>query len=151
MTTDDPADVQLDSSSVFISPGSDQGILTFSVPFATSVVDATVTASLDGVTASIPVTIEPSLDSFTLPASIVGGQSATGTILLAGPVDTATTVDLQSTIGILSVPVSVTIPAGASSAAFPITTVPVTSDTDASIVAFLGSTSVQSDNIVVTP
>jgi hypothetical protein len=151
VTTSDPGDVQLDQSSVLFTPGSDQEIISFSVPFETSVVDATVTVTLDGVTASIPVTIEPSLDSFTLPASIVGGQSATGTLSLAGPVDTPTTVSLQSTIGILSVPGTVTIPAGASSATFQITTVPVTSDEDASIVAFLGSTSIQSDNIDVTP
>jgi hypothetical protein len=151
VTTDDPNDIQLDESSVDFPPGSDQGFISFSVPFEPRVVDATVTVTLDGVTASIPVTIEPSLDSFTLPASIVGGQSDTGTLSLAGPVDTPTTVALQSTFGILSVPGTVTIPAGASSATFQITTVPVTSDEDVSIVASLGSTSIQSGNIDVTP
>ncbi len=151
VTTEDPSDVQLDGSSVIFPPGSDQGFISFSVPFERRAVDATVTVTLEGVTASIPVTIEPSLDSFTLPASIVGGQSGTGTISLAGPVDTPTTVALQSTFGILSVPGTVTIPAGASSATFQITTVPVTSDEEVSVVASLGNTSIQSGNLDVAP
>jgi hypothetical protein len=151
VTTSDPGDLQLDSSSVLVSDGENQGIISPSVPYVTSAVHATITATLDGATASIPVTFEPSLDSFTLPASIVGGESGTGTITLAGPVDTATTVDLQSTWGILDVPFSVTIPKGASSAQFQITTVAVTSDSEVSIVASLGSTTLQSGNIDVTP
>jgi hypothetical protein len=100
------------------------------------------------------VTIEPGLASFTLPATLsTGSTGATGigTITLAGPVDTATTVGLQSTWGILTVPLSVTIPAGESSATFPISVVPVTTDSPVSILASLGTSVLQSDNIDVTP
>jgi hypothetical protein len=66
-------------------------------------------------------------------------------------VDTATTVSLQSTVGILNVPVTVTIPADQSSASFQATTVAVTSDTTVNIYAYLGSTSLPSAAITVTP
>jgi hypothetical protein len=126
--------------------------LDFSVPYGVSApVRATITVSLDGVTASAPVVIEPGLASFTLPASITGGDSATGTISLVGPVDTPTTVDLLSTGGDVDVPLSVTIPKGASSATFPITTTSVTDDSQDSLVASLGNTTLQSDNIDATP
>jgi hypothetical protein len=107
-----------------------------------------------GVTAKTPVTIEPGLASFTLPATLstgTTGASGTGTITLAGPVDTATTVYLQSTWGMLTVPGSVTIAAGKDSASFPIGVVPVTTDSPVSIVATLGTSTLQSGNIDVTP
>jgi hypothetical protein len=66
-------------------------------------------------------------------------------------VDAATTVGLQSTVGILSVPVTVTIPAGQSSASFQATTVAVTSDTTVNIYAALGSTNLPSAAITITP
>jgi hypothetical protein len=118
----------------------------------TSAVHTTLVATVDGVSASLPVTIEPGLASFTdVPATVTGGQSFTATVNLAGPVDTATTVSLQSTVGILSVPVTVTIPAGESSASFQATTVAVTSDTTVNIYAALGSTNLPSAAITVTP
>jgi hypothetical protein len=110
--------------------------------------------TVDGSTAKTPVTIEPGLASFTLPATLstgTTGATGTGTIMLAGPVDTATTVGLQSTWGILTVPLSVTVPAGESSATFPISVAAVTTDSPVSIVASLGTSTLQSDNIDVTP
>ena len=50
-----------------------------------------------------------------------------------------------------SLPVTVTIPAGQSSASFQATTVAVTSDTTVNIYAYLGSTSLPSAAITVTP
>jgi hypothetical protein len=102
------------------------------------------------------VTIEPSLASVTLPATIVGGQSDTGTVTLAGAPDVAETVDLESTWGILTVPLSVTIPAGQTSVTFPITTVAVTSDSQVTVVASHNvsdqvADSVTSNTIDVTP
>jgi hypothetical protein len=121
-----------------ITSGCELGIISFDVPGQTSAVHATVTVSVDGVTSSIPVTIEPYLESFTLPTSMEGGASATGTINMAGPVDTATTVNLDSTSGILSVPGTVTIPAGSASATFPITTERSSENGTANITAILG-------------
>lgn len=124
---------------VIITSGCEQGIISFDAPGQTSAVHATVTVSADGVTSSIPVTIEPYLKSFTLPTSMEGGDSATGTINMAGPVDNATTVNLNSTWdGILSVPGTVTIPAGSASATFPITTARNSENETVSITAILG-------------
>jgi hypothetical protein len=120
----------------------------------TAPVHTTMTETVDGVTAKTPVAIERGLASFTLPATLstgTTGAAATGTITLAGPVDTATSVDLQSTWGILTGPLSVTIPAGKSSATFPISVVPVISDSPVSIVAMLGTSTLQSGNIDVIP
>lgn len=85
--------------------------------------------------ATTSVTIERSLASVTLPATIVGGQSGTGTVTLTGAPDVPDTVYLQSTWGILTVPGSVTIPAGQTSVTFPIATVAVTSDPQVNVVA----------------
>jgi hypothetical protein len=138
-TSSSPTDVELEGGTVGFSPGSDQGIISFEIPNETAPVHATVSVSLDGVTASIPVTIEPSLASVTVPATIVGGQSGTGTVTLAGAPDVAETVDLQSSWGILTLSGSgiVTIPAGQTSATFSFTTVPVDSDSSVGIGAAL--------------
>jgi hypothetical protein len=81
---------------------------------------ATVTGS--AVSASVPVTLEPSLTAVTAPATISGGDSATGAITLAGSVDVASTVALTSSSDNLTVPASVVIQPGRSSATFPLTT-----------------------------
>jgi len=135
-TTDDPTAVQGLSSLVDITPGCDNTAISFDVPFESQPVHATVTVSIGGSTATTSLTIEPSLASVTLPATIVGGQPSTGTVTLAGAPDAPETVYLQSTTGILTVPGSLTIPAGQTSVTFPITTVPVTSDSEVSVTAW---------------
>jgi len=80
------------------------------------------------------------------------GATATGTINLTGQVDTPTTVFIQPADGITTVsPGNVTIPAGQRSASFTISVVPVTSGTPVRIDASLGTTSLESDSIDVTP
>ena len=135
-TTDDPNDVQDLSSLVNVTPGCDNTAISFDVPSESQPVHATVTVSIGGSTATTSLTIEPSLASVTLPATIVGGQPSTGTVTLAGAPDAPETVYLQSTTGILTVPGNVTIPAGQTSVKFPITTVPVTSDSQVSVFAW---------------
>jgi hypothetical protein len=155
-TTDHPNDVQNLSSEVYVTPGCDNTVISFGVPYESAPVHATVTVSIGGSTASTSVTIEPSLASVTLPATIVGGQSGTGTVTLAGAPDVADTVYLESTWGILTVPNSVTIPAGQTSVTFPITTVAVTSDSQLNVIASHNvsdtlADSVTSNTIDVTP
>jgi len=146
------ASLELETTSSFIAPGDDDAYVDVDTANVTSPVHTTLVATVDGVNASLPVTIEPGLASFTdVPATITGGQSFTGTVSLAGPVDTPTTVSLQSTVGILSVTGIVTIPAGQSSASFQGTTVAVTADTTVNIYAYLGSTNLPSATITVTP
>jgi hypothetical protein len=156
-TSDHPGDVQNLESQVSVAPGCTDGVVSFEVPYEAHPVHATVTVTLGGSTAMTSVTIEPSIASVTVPATITGGQSATGTVTLAGAPDAPDTVNLQSDWGILTVPNSVTIPAGQTSATFPITTVPVDSDSPVSISAWhtVGGSqladSVISNTIDVTP
>jgi hypothetical protein len=135
-------------------PGQATDYIEVDVANVAAPVHTTISVTVDGSTAKTPVTVEPGLASFTLPATLstgTTGATGTGTIMLAGPVDTATTVGLQSTWGILTVPLSVTVPAGESSATFPISVAAVTTDSPVSIVASLGTSTLQSDNIDVTP
>jgi hypothetical protein len=65
-------------------------------------------------------------------------------------------VDLQSTSGIATVPLSVTVPKGQSSVSFTVTTSSVTSPDQVSIVAFILANSatlaqIQSPNITINP
>jgi len=136
----------------FIPPGFTTTSFFINVADVTTPVQTQLTATADGVTGALAVTIEPGLSSFTnVPATVSGGQSFTATVNLAGPVDTTTTVALQSSIGVLSVPLSVVIPAGRNSASFTATTVPVTSDTQAFITASLGTTQLSSSTVTITP
>jgi hypothetical protein len=146
----DPS-LELESTSDDVTPGFAQAFVDIDTANITSPVHTELTATADGVSAKLPITIEPGLAAITIPATVTGGDSFTGTVSLAGPVDTPTTIDLQSTWGIVTVPTLVTIPAGQSSVSFTATTVPVTTDSDVSIVAMLGTTSLQSDNITLTP
>jgi hypothetical protein len=155
-TTDHPNDVQNLMSQVDVTPGCTSTVISFEVPYESAPVHAGVTVSIGGSTAATSVTIEPSLASVALPATIVGGQSGTGTVTLAGAPDVPETVYLQSTWGILTVPQSVTIPAGQTSATFPITTVAVTSDSQVTVIASHNvsdqvADSVTSNTIDVTP
>jgi hypothetical protein len=122
-------------------------VISFQVPYESAPVHATVTVNLGGSTATASLTIEPSLASVTLPATIVGGQATTGTVTLAGAPDTAETVYLESLDGILSVPGYVTIPAGQTSVTFPITTATVTSDSTVNVIASHIVSSQEADSV----
>jgi hypothetical protein len=155
-TTDHPSDVQNLLNPLNVTPGCDNTITSFEVPYESHPVHATVTMSLGGSTATAALTIEPSLASVTIPATIVGGQSGTGTVTLAGAPDAPETVYLQSGWGILTVPGVVTIPAGQTSVTFPITTVTVTSNSQVAVSAWhqvsdQTAGSVTSNTIDVTP
>jgi hypothetical protein len=156
VTTDHPGDVKDLGSQVDVTSGCDSGSISFDVPYETTPVHATITVSLGSTTAVAALTIEPSLATVTIPATITGGQPAMGTVTLAGAPDAADTVYLNSSWGILTVPDSVTIPAGQTSATFPITTATVTSDSQVAVGAFhlFGSQvadSVTSNTTDVTP
>jgi hypothetical protein len=91
-------------------------------------------------TVTPPSTSAPSLSGLTLnPSSVTGGNSVQGTVTLSAPAQTATTVSLTSSTALASVPASVQIAAGASSANFNITTLSVNSTSSVTITAFLNS------------
>ena len=106
-----------------------------------------ITASFGGAsrTASLAVTPPPvTLSSLTLnPTSVVGGvQSSTGTVTLSGPAPSggAVVVLSSSNTSLASVPSRVTIPAGATSAAFTVNTSIVVVSTSVNISASYNST-----------
>ncbi len=110
----------------------------------------TVTATLNGRTSQVSITVEAQrLSGLTFnPASVVGGSPSQGTVELRGPASAPVTVTLLSTNGaVATVPQTVTIPVGQSSASFQVNTSPVTADTPVSIRAIYGT---QSLNAVLT-
>ncbi len=136
------------------------GFLGGAFPITTSAVSATtvvtITATAGGVSRSVPFTVYPagtkaSLSSVRIDqASVTGGTAATGTVVLnsAAPAG-GLVVALSDNSGTVTVPASVTVLAGATSATFPVTTSAVTATTTATISATLGTT--QSVTLAVTP
>ena len=86
------------------------------------------------------------------PTSIVGGSGAQGTITLtSGAPSGGAVVSLTSAnSSVAAVPVSVTVPAGASTATFAVTTSAVTANTSITITATYGGTS-RTTTLTVTP
>ena len=95
----------------------------------------TISATGAGVTVTATLTLTPSAPpppptlSLTLnPSTVQGGNSSTGTTSLSAAAPAGgTTVTLSSANSVASVPASVVIPAGQTSASFPVTTQPVPS------------------------
>jgi len=118
---------------------------------ATSTV-VTISASYGGGSASASLIVTPpTVSSLTLnPTSVVGGvQSSTGTVTLSGAAPAGgAQVILLSSNGAASVPASVTIPAGSSSATFAVNTSIVLLSTSATISASYNNTT-QSASLAV--
>ncbi|HMF96083.1 MAG TPA: hypothetical protein VKE96_17390, partial [Vicinamibacterales bacterium] len=87
------------------------------------------------------------------PTSVVGGNSATGTVTLSAPQTGATVIALSTPAPttVAQMPASVTVPAGATSASFTITTSPVTSQFNMNIFADLAGNPGQSALLLITP
>src|SRR5436309_1030330 len=110
-------------------------------PVAASVT-ATISASYAGITKTTAVTINPPVpSSLTLsPSTVNAGSSSTGTVTLNGPAPAGGKVVALSSSkpSVASVPASVTVPAGSSSATFIVTTSPGSSNTSVTVSATAG-------------
>jgi hypothetical protein len=139
-SSDNPA-VEVETRTAVIFGGGTTTTIEVDTANVTSPVHATLTVTLQTLagaeTVPVALTVEPGLATVTVPSTITSGDSATGTVTLAGPVDVATTVSLQSTSGSLTVPSSVVIQPGQSSATFPIGTKAGASSQQVTIQAFL--------------
>jgi hypothetical protein len=122
------------------------GAASATFPVNTSAVAAstsvTISASYGGVTQTASLTVTPSslptLSSLTLsPSTVTGGNSSTGTVTLSGPAPASgAQVTLSSSnTGVASVPSSVTVAAGATSATFTVNTSTVLFSTSVTISA----------------
>jgi len=86
------------------------------------------------------------------PASVVGGQSSVGTVTLSGPQSGATVIALSTPApaSVATMPASVTVPAGATSASFTINTSPQTSQFNMNIFADLPGSPGQQALLIIT-
>jgi hypothetical protein len=119
--------------------------------------EVTVTAHFGDSTGSAVLTVlpppaGPSLSSLTLnPASVAGGSSSQGTVTISAASSSPTTVSLASSSApSVTVPPSVTIPAGATSASFTVNTTSVSSSASTTITASLNGLS-RSAVLTITP
>ncbi len=122
------------------------GMSTATVKIVTTPVSATktvaVSASLNGVklTETVTVTTPPISSLKFKVSSVKGGNSTTATVTLAGPAGPQGDVmQLASGSSVVTVPTTVTVPAGATTVTFPVTTLAVTAKTSVKITAALGT------------
>jgi hypothetical protein len=115
---------------------------------------ATIKATLNGVsvTATLDVTT-PAVKSLTLaPTAVVGGVSSQATVTLTGPAPTGgSAVALTSGNKVAQVQARLVVPAGATSASVPVTTIPTATNATALIKATLGGESATATLTVDAP
>ena len=133
-------------ASVTVPSGSTSATFTVTTSAVTTPVSGSLTASSAN-SISVPVSVQPASSGgggatgtvatvSINPASITGGQSATGTVTLAGAAGSGgVTVGLASSLAGVSVPASVTVPSGSTSTTFTVTTQPVTTAASGTITA----------------
>ncbi len=138
------------------------GIYTITFPITTAKVTTTVTSTITATLGtshfarSITVTptgtvANPTITGMTFPVTtLVGGTGTTATVTLSAPPSASLTMSVKSNQKEVIVPASVTVPAGANTVTFPITTAKVTTNVTATITATLG-TSHFGRSITVTP
>jgi trimeric autotransporter adhesin len=114
----------------------------------------TVRATLDNVTINQNLTLNPAADISSIavnPSTLPGGSSATGTVTLTRPAyEYGAQVSLSSNSIAISVPATVTVPSGATSATFTITTQQVAASATRTITATRMGIS-RSVNVTLTP
>jgi subtilase family protein len=140
-------------ATVTIPAGVTSAAFTVTTLAVTASTPITISASYAGVTQTAFLTVTPTLTSLTLnPTSVNGGSPSTGNLKLSGPAPTGgAIVSLSSSnTAAATVPASVTIPAGAASLTFTVTTLAVTASTPITISAsYAGVTKTAS--LIVTP
>ena len=127
-------------ATVTVPAGSSTTTFTITTSSVTASTIATITGSLAGVTQSATLTISPSgLEGFSInPTSVQGGTSATGTVTLFAAAPTGgTKITLSSSNSSATVPGSVTVAAGATTASFNISTSAVSTLTTSTLTASL--------------
>jgi len=85
------------------------------------------------------------------PASLIGGISSAGTVDLVSAATSDVVVKLKSNAGFATVPATVTVTKGTTSATFTVSTVPVGADSAAQITASVGTSSIGGRLTVLAP
>jgi hypothetical protein len=126
-----------------------------SFPIGTSSVTATtnvrISAAYNGSTFAVDMTLFPLLGSVLFNGNVPGGSPATGTVNLSGPAPSGGLVVALSSgnTSLVTVPASVTVPAGQTSVAFTANTQPVTQTTGVVVSASAGGTTVSTTLFLV--
>jgi hypothetical protein len=136
-----------------------QNQTTATFPITTSAVAApvqvTLTATVNTVslTANLTVVPPPTVLSLSInPASVVGSSTAVGTVTLQSPApQNGAVVTIQSSSSFAQAAPSVTVPQGATSASFAITTLPVPGLQTVTITALIGASSQQAMLTILPP
>jgi len=135
-------------SSVTVAAGATSATFTVGTSAVGASTTVTISAAYGGATRSVSLTVTPAppppptVSSLTLnPENVFGGQSSTGTVTLTGPAPAGgAQVFLSSSNGAATVPSSVIVPAGATSATFTVNTSFVLISTSATISASYNGT-----------
>ena len=141
-------------TTVTVPAGSTSATFTVSTSGVATTEQATITASYNGAIQSAVLTVTPFLTSLTLnPVIVIGGNSSTGTVQLAAAAPSGgIQVSLSSSnSSVATVPSSVTVAAGATSAGFVVTTTAVSAETPVTISASYGGASYSPTLTVTNP
>lgn len=140
--------------SVTVPAGSKTVTFPVTTNYTATTLAGTITAFLGGTSTTTTITVmpPPALASISIsPSSVQGPNPATGTVTLTTPAPTGGTVVCLWTTGSPAfVPVSVTVPAGSTTAAFPVTTNYTATPVADTITAFLNG-QIATTTITVTP
>jgi hypothetical protein len=141
--------------SVTVNGGATSATFTVSTVAVSTSTSVTISATYGGASASAPLTVTavPALSALSLsPTSLVGGSSSTGTVTLtlAAPTGGFAVALSDANSPVTTLPTSVTVAAGRTTATFTITTTPVTAQTAVVITATAGAIS-KSATLTVTP
>ncbi len=135
-------------ASVAISAGTSSASFVISTSAVNSTVNVTITASDTTVSKSANLSVTPvataaALSSVSVaPTSVAGGTAAIGTVTLSGSAPSGgTVVALSSNSTLATMPASITVPAGSTSATFSVNTSPIGSTRVATITASLNALS----------
>ncbi len=123
-------------ASVTVAAGSTTATFAITVnPVSAASTSVSISAVYSGVTKTVSVTVVPLFGEIDLnPVSAKGGTTSTGTVLLSAPAPAGgIVIALSSNNAAATVPASVTVPAGGTSATFTVSTTTVTSTTFALI------------------
>jgi hypothetical protein len=146
-------------ASVTVAAGASSATFGVNTSAVTANTGVTITATYGGVSRTTTLTVTPastttaSLSAVSVsPTSVVGGTAAQGTITLTGaaPSGGAVVTLSSANTSVVSVPASVTVAAGASSAIFGVNTSAVTANTGVTITATYGGIS-RTTTLTVTP
>lgn len=158
LSSSNPAIVSLPRSINIFFSGQTSAFKDFAAASVSVTTQVTITATYGGssqsavLTVTPPATTAPVLSSLTLnPTSVAGGSASQGTVTLSAAAASPTTITLTSSSSpIVSVPASVTVPTGATSANFTISTASVSSSLSATITASLNGSS-RAGTLTVNP